>query len=61
MSVDTNKTDYLGDSVYAKWDGYAVTVYTDNGFGPQNVIVLEPQVLAALNGFAERMKAGGAA
>ena len=46
--------DYLGDSVYASFDGYAVTLYLDNGFGPKNEIVMEPQVLDALNRFKIR-------
>ena len=46
-----NKT-YLGDSVYAEFDGYSVVLYLDNGFGVKELpIVLEPEVLAALNAF----------
>jgi hypothetical protein len=29
-------------------------LYTDNGFGPQNVIYLEPEVYAALVWFAQK-------
>lgn len=39
---------YLGDSVYADFDGYAITLTTENGYGPSNTIVLEPSVLLAL-------------
>lgn len=42
-----NKT-YLGDSVYAEFDGYAITLTTENGHGPSNTIVLEPEVLRRL-------------
>ena len=43
---------YLGDSVDAETDGYRVTLTTENGFGPSNTIVLEPEVLDALAAFA---------
>lgn len=46
--------DYLGDSVYAEWDGYSITLTTDNGFGPSNAIVLDPLTLAALDRFVAR-------
>lgn len=39
---------YLGDSVYASFDGYMVTLTTENGFGPSNTIHLEPEVLQSL-------------
>ncbi len=48
--------DYLGDSVYADFDGYHIVLTTENGFGPTNTIALEPEVLAALNRFSERIK-----
>ena len=48
--------DYLGDSVYVEFDGCDYTLTTENGYGPSNSIVLEPQVLAALQGFVARTK-----
>lgn len=41
---------YLGDSVYAEFDDLtgSITLTTDNGQGPTNTIVLEPDVLASL-------------
>lgn len=39
---------YLGDSVYASWDGSMVKLTTENGFGPSNVIFLEPEILQRL-------------
>ena len=47
--------DYLGDSVYAEFDGYGITLTTDNGHGPSNTIYLEPDILEALNRFKARM------
>lgn len=47
---------YLGDSVYAEFDGFAVTLTTENGLGPDNTIIIEPDVLHALNDYVTRMK-----
>ena len=53
-----NKT-YLGDSVYAEFDGFAMILTTENGRpqDPSNRIVLEPQVLDALDAFRRRVGA----
>lgn len=42
---------YLGDSVYANYDGWNVILTTENGLptDPSNKIVLEPAVIVALN------------
>jgi hypothetical protein len=42
---------YLGDSVYADYDGYHIILTTENGYGPSNMIFLEPQVLKALDDY----------
>ena len=47
---------YLGDSVYADFDGYMVTLTTENGYGPSNTIHIEPQVFAALQQFVQRLQ-----
>lgn len=57
--MSANK-DYLGDSVYADFDGFAIILTTENGMGASNTIVMEPEVLAALNRFAQRMAASPA-
>jgi hypothetical protein len=46
---------YLGDSVYAEFDGYYVWLTTENGFpgDPRNKIALEPAVLDALNEYVK--------
>lgn len=46
MSLKT----YLGDSVYADFDGYYISLTTENGLptDPSNVIELEPSVLHSL-------------
>lgn len=50
--------DYLGDSVYAEFDGNGVTLTTNNGYldDPRNTIYLEPEVYRALLQFVERQK-----
>jgi hypothetical protein len=56
------KKIYLGDSVYAEFDGYSIILTTDNGYpdDPRNRIVMEPEVINALNTFIvkEIVKAG---
>lgn len=48
--------EYLGDSVYAEFDGFAIVLTTENGRVASNTIVLEPQVVDALNNFVELVK-----
>ncbi len=47
----SNFKDYLGDSVYADFDGYHIVLTTENGYGPSNTIALEPPVLRALDAY----------
>jgi hypothetical protein len=49
---------YLGDSVYAEFDGFAVAIMTNNGYDddPRNRIEMEPEVFANLLGFVENLK-----
>jgi hypothetical protein len=47
--------EYLGDSVYVDHDGYGVVLTTDNGYGPSNTIILEPEVVTALNNYIKRI------
>ena len=48
---------YLGDSVYADFDGYHIILTTENGYpdDPRNRIALEPSVLDALNLYTRRI------
>jgi len=39
---------YLGDGVYAAFDGFAITLTTENGIETTNEIFLEPEVFANL-------------
>lgn len=51
------KKQYLGDSVYVDFDGFGLVLTTENGYGPSNRIVLEPEVFEALAKYVERLKA----
>ena len=44
---------YLGDSVYAEFDGYHIILTTDNGYGASNTIALEPSLIKALNKYQQ--------
>lgn len=50
-----SKPFYIGDSVYAHFDGYHIILETRNGLptDPSNTIALEPPVLAALNRYKD--------
>jgi len=49
---------YLGDSVYADFDGYHIWLTTENGYpdDPRNKIALEPCVFEALKQYVEWLK-----
>lgn len=48
---------YLGDSVYADMDEFdAMILTTENGMGPSNRIVLEPEVFNALQQWLYRIR-----
>jgi hypothetical protein len=46
-----NYKQYLGDSVYANYDGHHIVLTTENNLedDPSNRICLEPEVLNSLN------------
>lgn len=46
---------YLGDSVYGLSNGYGITLTTENGYGPSNTIYLEPEVIANLLAWIDRL------
>lgn len=54
--MNPNQT-YLGDGVYAEFDGYQIWVWTSNGIEASPRIALEPAVIERLNEFfAERTR-----
>jgi len=50
------KKVYLGDSVYARFDGHHVVLTTENGYpdDPRNEIALGSSVLEALEAYAKQ-------
>ena len=48
---------YLGDGAYAEWDGDSWVITTSDGISDTNRIVLEPEVMAALEAFVASMRA----
>ena len=51
--ADENKA-YLGDGVYANFDGYHVILTTENGIETTNIVYLEEDVYLALSKYAEK-------
>lgn len=47
---------YLGDAVYADYDGFNIILTTENGIEVDNRIVLDPEVLEALNNYVAKLK-----
>lgn len=48
--------EYLGDSVYVEFDGYGIVMTTEDGVFASNRIILEPEVLMALEQYIQRLK-----
>jgi hypothetical protein len=49
---------YLGDGLYASFDGWQIRLYADNGLGTTNEVFLEPSVLADFLRYVEKLKGG---
>jgi hypothetical protein len=47
---------YLGDSVYAEFDGYNIVLTTEDGDDPSNIIYMEPEVVTSLLRYIDRLK-----
>lgn len=45
---------YIGDGVYVRTDGFAITLTTENGICATNEIYIEPDVLRALIAYCKR-------
>ena len=50
-----NEKEYLGDSVYAEFDGDGIILTTENGLpeDPRNTIYLDMNTIVALTRFVE--------
>ena len=51
-----NPTEYLGDGVYAIFDGYGVWLHANHHEFPTDKVYLEPEVLEALNIFSKKVR-----
>jgi len=47
-------TEYLGDGVYAIYDGFGIWLHANDHKCPTDRIYLEPSILQALSNFAKR-------
>jgi hypothetical protein len=56
LMVEVGKL-YLGDAVYAAFDGYHLVLTTENGIAITNAIFLEPNVVKALELYLDKLKA----
>ena len=52
--TNDNKKEYLGDGVYAAFDGFGIWLLANNHEDPTDKIYLEPEILQALYQFARR-------
>lgn len=49
---------YLGDGLYADFDGYQVRLFAHNGVSDTNEVFLEPDVLSAFLRYVDSLKGG---
>jgi hypothetical protein len=47
---------YLGDGLYAEFDGWQVRLYAHNGISSTNQVFLEPDVLVAFERYLLKLK-----
>jgi hypothetical protein len=50
------KRTYLGDGVYALFDGLSIVLTTENGVSVTNTVVLDPQVLVNFELWLKRLR-----
>lgn len=49
---------YIGDGAYVEFDGFGLVLTAENGIAATDRIYLEPDVYAALQAYATRVKLG---
>lgn len=54
MTDHRHGATYLGDGLYAKYDGFQVRLFAHNGLATTNEVYLDPEVRAALIRFLEQ-------
>ena len=50
------KKVYLGDAVFARYDGFSVWLTTENGIEATNTICIDPEVAQALIDYIELIR-----
>lgn len=50
-----NETTYLGDGVYAQFDGYHIWLLVGSHDYPTDKVAIEPEVFLALTSFAKKV------
>jgi len=56
QEIDGCIYEYLGDGVYAKYDGFGVWLLANDHLNPTDKVYLEPSVLEALNRFINQRR-----
>ncbi len=51
-----NYREYLGDGLYADFDGYQIVLAANNGIHDTNVVYLEPEVLKKFYNYIEQIE-----
>ena len=49
--------EYLGDGLYAKYDGFHIVLMANSHISPTDTVYLDPYVFSALQRFADRIAA----
>jgi hypothetical protein len=53
--MKVNEKEYLGDGVYAQFDGYQIVLTTENGVSVTNAICLDRSVFYSLVKFEQKL------
>lgn len=56
MNKDDNFRDYLGDGVYADFDGFQIWLKANDYFNPTDKIALDLHTFNALKRYEERLR-----
>jgi hypothetical protein len=51
-----NEKVYLGDGLYAEFDGYQIELYASDGIGKTNRVFLERAVLQSFEAYVQDLK-----
>lgn len=50
------ESDYIGDGVYAHFDGYQIRLFSSNGIEILEQVFLDPGTLSSFYNYVERLK-----